>query len=404
MEIRLNCKLNIAEQVEIMDNCFDIAIAHSTELDSISAVTEIIEKCRLQLAGQQPSAGILFAGIDVDHQLVLNHIFEIWPDLQLIGATTDGEFSSENVYAEDSLVLILLVSETVKFVAGSINNKAPDLEEECRQALSAAEERLGLSPKLCILFSDVLNINGETIMKLLSQASGGTLPIVGGISGDSWRFSEAKQFFNNVASSSISSFLLLEGPFQYSFGMDSGWKPVGESGVVTKSDNNIVYEINNKATLDFYENILGENTKPTLELPIAVYDEQNNFRFMRTTFENYDIHTGSVTYLGNVPAGSNVRITLVSRDSIIAGTVSSLKYAAAAFPANSSPCVALCFSCSARRVLLGSRTAEECSLVHDILGDNVLYAGFYTYGEFCPRLLEHTNEFHNETFVVLLLG
>jgi len=75
-----------------MDNCFDIAIAHSTELDSISAVTEIIEKCRRQLAGQEPSAGILFAGIDVDHQLVLNHIFEIWPDLQLIGATTDGEF------------------------------------------------------------------------------------------------------------------------------------------------------------------------------------------------------------------------------------------------------------------------------------------------------------------------
>ena len=390
--------------VAFMRNDFRIIIAHSTDLDSLTAVSDIIKKCDLQLTGKQPAAGILYAGIDVDHQLVLDEIHQKWPDLQLVGATTDGEFSSECEYVEDSLVLTLFVSETVCIVSGSIDNTASDLAKECRQVLSDAVARLGQPPKLCILFSDVLTSNGESIMEHLTSASNGILPIVGGISGDSWRFLEAKQFYNNMSSSHISSFLLLSGPFSFSFGMDSGWEPVGETGTVTKSGNNIVYEINHMPTLDFYKNILGENTMPSLELPIAVYDEQDGFRFMRTTFENYDVSVGSVTYLGNVPVGSKVRITMVNRDSILAGTESSISEAFRTFPANISPCIALCFSCSARRVLLGTRTIEECRIARKVLGEDTQFSGFYTYGEYCPNISKLTNEFHNETFVVVLLG
>ena len=387
-----------------MRSDFEVIIAHSTELDSSSAVSDVLNKSSLQLAGRKPAAGILYAGIDVDHQLVLDIIHNKWPDLQLAGATTDGEFSSECDYVEDSLVLTLFVSETIRIVSGSINNTADDLGNECRQVLSDAIARLGQPPQLCILFSDVLISNGESILEQLTIASGGVLPVVGGISGDSWRFLEAKQFFNNVSSSHISSFLLLAGTFGFSFGMDSGWEPVGEIGIVTKSDKNVVYEINHKPTLDFYKNILGENTMPSLELPIAVYDSQDTFRFMRTTFENYDISIGSVTYLGNVPVGSRVRITMVNRDSILAGTASSINEAFRKFPTDIPPCAALCFSCSARRVLLGTRTIEECHLVRKILGDNLPFSGFYTYGEYCPNSSKFTNEFHNETFVIVLLG
>ncbi|MEI8199972.1 MAG: FIST N-terminal domain-containing protein [Eubacteriales bacterium] len=387
-----------------MRNDFQVIIAHSTELDTLTAVSDIIKKSEHQLAGKQPAAGILYAGIDVDHQLVLDEIHQKWPALPLVGATTDGEFSSECEYVEDSLVLTLFVSEPVIIVSGSIDNTASDLGKECLQAFSDAVARLGQIPKLCILFSDVLTSNGESIMEQLTHASNGTLPIVGGISGDSWRFLEAKQFYNNVSSSHISSFLLLAGELDFSFGMDSGWEPVGETGTVTKSDNNIVYEINHMPTLDFYKNILGENTMPSLELPIAVYDEHDGFRFMRTTFENYDVSTGSVTYLGNVPVGSKVRITMVNRDSILAGTESSVSEAFRTFPSGVSPCIALCFSCSARRVLLGTRTIEECRIARKILGENVQFSGFYTYGEYCPNINKLTNEFHNETFVVVLLG
>jgi hypothetical protein len=166
----------------------------------------------------------------------------------------------------------------------------------------------------------------------------------------------------------------------------------------------VIYEIDDKPALEFYSNILGENTMPTLELPIAVYDANGDFRFMRTTFENYDKNIGSVTYLGNVPVGYKVRITVVDRDSILAGTISSINHAVRTFPSNHLPVLALCFSCSARRVLLGTRTVEEYKMVSEKIDHSLKFVGFYTYGEFCPNLCEPINEFHNETFVTILLG
>lgn len=381
-----------------------IAIAHSVELDSLLAVRELIENCEHQLGTRYPVAGILYAAIDTDYQLVLDKLYEKWPDLQLIGCTTDGEFSSECEYVEDSLVLTLFASKEVAFVSGCVDNTALDMKEECTQVLSEAVNRLGQTPKLCILFSDVLKINGETVMEQLTMVTEGKLPIVGGISADSWRFKESSQFFNNSASPNLSPFLLLAGPFDFSLGMDCGWDPIGEMGTITRSEGNVIYEINHKPALDFYKSILGEHTKPTLELPIAVYDAHGTFRFMRTSFEKYDINNGSVTYLGNVPVNYKVRITMVNRESILAGSKSSINLAFNTFPSNDLPAIALCFSCSARRVLLGTRTKEEYQLVHKKLGDDVKFVGFYTYGEFCQNLNILSNEFHNETFVVVLIG
>lgn len=380
-----------------------IAIAHSMELDSSLAVMELIEKCEFQLDDRNPSAGILYASIDHDHELLLEKICKKWPNLELIGCTTDGEFSSEQEYVEDSIILTLFSSNQIEFVSGYINNTAPDLEQECRKVLSQSINILRQPPKLCILFSDVIYTNGESVMGHLNAIMDNKLPVIGGISADSWRFNQTKQFCKNISSPHISSYLLLSGDFEFSLGMDCGWEPIGDFGTVTKSEGNIVYEIDNKPTLDFFKSILGENTKPTLELPVAVYDNLENFCFMRTSFENYNDNDGSVTFLGNIPMNCKVRITMVNRDSILAGTRSSINHAINTFLGDA-PAIALCFTCSARRVLLGTRTIEESKLVRDLLGDKTKFSGFYTYGEFCPNLKGSINEFHNETFVIALIG
>ncbi|MBU3182580.1 FIST signal transduction protein [Clostridium psychrophilum] len=387
-----------------METNLFIVIAHSIELDSFLAVIELIESCEIQLGNRYPIAGILYAGIDVDHQLVLNKIYEKWPNLQLIGCTTDGEFSSECEYVEDSMVLTLFVSKEIKIVSGFINNTATDVRKECSQVFYEAVGRLGQTPKLCILLSDVFKINGETVMEQLTSLTEGKLPIVGGISADSWRFNESKQFYNKISSSDISSFLLLAGEFNFSFGIDSGWEAIGEMGTITKSEGNVIYEIDHKPALKFYSDILGENVKPTLELPIAVYDEDGDFQFMRSTFENYDNNIGSVTYLGNAPADYKVRITMVNRESILKGAKSSINHAVSTFPSNGSPVIALCFTCSSRRILLGTRTIDEYEIVGKKFEKSVKFVGFYSYGEFCPNLNKLTNKFHNETFAVVLLG
>lgn len=381
-----------------------VNIAHSIELDSMSAVNEVIIKCEKELAGRNPSAGILYVSIDHNHPLILDQIHAKWPDLHLIGCTTDGEFSSENGYVEDSMVLTLFTSNSIEFSSGFINNQVIDMENECRNKIFDSINQMTKEPSLCLLFSDVINTNGESVMEHVSAITSGNLPIVGGISADSWRFNQTKQFYKTISSDHISPYLLMSGDFVFSIGMDCGWEAIGEMGTVTKSKGNIVYEIDHMPTLKFYQHILGNHSKPTLELPLAVYDHNGNFSYMRTSFEKYNDEDGSVTFLGNIPQESKVRITMVNRDSILNGTRSSINQSANNFPLETSPLIALCFSCSARRVLLGTRTKEEARLLREILGDEVKFVGFYTYGEFCPNLIESENEFHNETFVVVLLG
>ena len=100
-----------------------------------------------------------------------------------------------------------------------------------------------------------------------------------------------------------------------------------------------------------------------------------------------------------------MRITATNRDQILAATRSALQRALDGFRRASGgpPALALCFSCAGRKQILGSRTAEEGRIVHDLIGD-VPAAGFYGYGEIAPLASDGISQFHNETFTALLLG
>ena len=70
---------------------FFALVAQSDDIDSAGALEEILEQCRDKLGDRTPKAGLLFAGIDLDHEAILAGIDDAWPGLELIGCTTDGE-------------------------------------------------------------------------------------------------------------------------------------------------------------------------------------------------------------------------------------------------------------------------------------------------------------------------
>ena len=74
---------------------FQAILGHSTDVDSEDAIQDIIEQCKDQLADEPPQAGILLAAVDFEYSLILDRIQTAFPDIQLIGCTTDGEMSSK---------------------------------------------------------------------------------------------------------------------------------------------------------------------------------------------------------------------------------------------------------------------------------------------------------------------
>ena len=117
----------------------------------------------------------------------------------------------------------------------------------------------------------------------------------------------------------------------------------------------------------------------------------------------YDIDSGSVTFFSDIPNGAMVQITDASRENILQASETSLKQALTNFP-GTNPAAALLISCAARRRILGTLTSKEFNLINNHLPQTLSCCGFYAYGEIAPLTIDGQTNFHNKTFVTLLMG
>ena len=384
-----------------------VAIAHSLELDSQDAIKELLEQCHEQLVDIMPQAGILFAGIDHDFELILDRINKVYPKIELIGGTTAGELSSVHGFADDSIVLTLFCSDVLYFKAGIADGVSKNPIGSLKKAAEKAKSSLDQEPKLCIAIPSGLTTSGDLVVEGLSKGLGEAFPIFGGTAGEQWRFEgKTYQFYNNKVFTDAAPFLLLGGPLLYSFGVETGWIPIGKKARVTKSDNNVVYEIDDVIALDFYKHHLGEDIGvgsegAISEYPLAVYEEDKENFYLRAPII-LDRENGSLTFVGNVPEGSTIQITHTTRDKIIEASKKAINSSVADYPGSNSA-AALCFSCVARKQVLGTRVGEEYLAFKNNFPE-LPVIGFYTYGEMGPLGRDKPARFHNETFFNLLIG
>lgn len=383
-----------------------VVVGHSEDPEAQYAIEEVLEHCHEDLDGHQPQAGIVFAAIDFDHALILEQINQTYPGIELIGCTTDGEMSSVLGFQQDSMTLMLFCSETVKISAGVGYGAKADPTGAAAQAVQQATED-DISPKVCITtpasyIPDGSTTSGGDVLKGLELALGKDVPIVGGTAGDQYRFKSTAQFFRTEVLTDSIPILVFSGDIHVSYGTACGWTPIGKKAVVTKSEGTTLYEIDGKPALDFYKRYLGDRP-PTAETPLAVYSGEDGLYYMRVP-NTYDADSGQINFLGEIPSQSTIQLTDINREEVIAAAEQSFSTALSRYPSSGTPEAVLLFSCCCRRWLLGTHAKEEYELVKKALPQSVPICGFYTYGEFAPLAPQEPSQYHQETFVTLLLG
>jgi hypothetical protein len=380
-------------------------VAHSEETDAAGVAEELLNQCQEKLGKTVPRAGLLFAAIDFDHQLLLDAINGRYPGLELIGCTTDGEISSELGFREDSATLILFASDKVDITAGAGRGLSADVVGACRSAVQEALGKTERRPRLCLSAPEGLTAEGQSLTATLQRELGNDVPLFGALAGDQLRLESTRQFLGAEVMQDAIPVLLFSGDFEFSYGVATGWNRVGEPGQVTRASGAVVHEINGSPAIEFYRKYLGARSKPTVELPLAILNGSNEVEYLRTSWGQVDEATGAVTFLGAVPADARISLTVADRDSILHGCSQSLAIAKANLLAGAEPAAALIFSCTARKLILGTRTEEELKLLRDVLGDSVPVCGFYGYGEICPEVGRGAvAKYHNESFVTLILA
>jgi hypothetical protein len=395
-------------------------VVHSVDIDSSDAVAELIASAKVALGASAPRVAMLFAGIDHDFAIVLERINAQWPGIALVGCTTDGEMSSRILFAEDSLALVLLSGDDFSAVSGVARSVSTDVAGSIRASANDAVQRLarsggggrgdGGAPRLCITMPDGLTVSGSAALNALRAVLGDGVPIFGGTAGDQWRFKGTRQFHGAEVLQDAVPFLLFGEGVVFSFGVDTGWRPIGREGRVTDVDGHVVRAIDGRPATAFYREFLGNADITQLtEYPLAVTADDGrgaNSYYLRAPGRT-DEASGCIHFLGDVPDGARVHITTTNRDQILDATRSSFQSALDDFPKDAggegTPALALCISCAGRKQILGSRTQEEGRIVSELLGD-VPAAGFYGYGEIARLAKDGISHYHNETFTTLLLG
>lgn len=380
-------------------------VAHSEDIDAQGVLEELLQQCREELGDRVPQAGILYCPIDIDHKMLVEGINDVWPGFALVGCTTDGEFSSRLGFREDSTSLTLLGSDMVDMTAGLGCDVSKDIAAACSQAIDLATAKTSKPPALCITLPESLTTSGQGIVDALRQKLGAEVPVIGATAADGFRLTGTRQFCGREVTSDSVPVMLFSGPLVYSTAVASGWRPMGEPGLVTRSEVSLVHEIDDRPAIEFYRQRLGDLAKPGPENPLAILDETGAIACLRATAETQVRESGAINYLGDVPEGAMVQITIADRAAILEGCRESISKAFADYPHGKTPGAALLFSCAARKLLLGTRTGEEMAIVQSVIGLQIPVCGFYGYGEIGPLdTRDRVSKFHNETFVSLILG
>jgi hypothetical protein len=383
---------------------FTMAVGNSDDVDPIDAITAVIAQCSEALQGLNPQAGILFSAFDSFDPRILGAISEAFPGVVVMGSTSAAEISSRG-FEEDSMSLALFASDTVQVTAGLGAGLGQDVDAACRAAVAQALAGSDLEPRVCVVLTEGFVVDPQLTLDAVARALPAGVVIVGGTSSrrDFVTVTPTYQFCAERVVQDGLAVLLFSGPIVFSTAVGTGWRTIGATGTVTRSEYGAVHEIDGRPALEFLARYLDVTGPASYGNPLAVVEAGASESYLRA-IQGSNPASGSIMLAGSIPVGAVVQLTTADIDDILAGTRAALDRASAEFPAGAQPEAALIFSCAVRKFLLGSRTRVEAELARSALGPAVPLAGLYCYGEIGPIRGTASSRFLNETFVTLLLG
>jgi hypothetical protein len=325
------------------------------------------------------------------------------PEAHWLGCSTAGEIYDTEVTDET------LVATAVSFDHTSLHGASLQLDEvsdsyQAGQRLAASLPHESLVHVLVI--SDGQNVNGSALVAGLTQHLPAGVTLTGGLAGDGDRFQETLVLWDAPPAPNTVAILGLYGErLRIGFGSLGGWDAFGPERLITRSAGNVLYELDSHPALELYKKYLGEHAKDLpasgLLFPLSLRTTEGESVVRTILGVNETEH--SLTFAGDLPQGAHARLMKANFDRLIDGAMGAAQTSFEAIGSHS-PELALLISCVGRKLVLKQRIEEEVEGVRDILGQETVLAGFYSYGEISPFNPSAKCELHNQTMTITTLS
>ena len=375
-----------------------------------AAVREAFERARAGLGDRRPDLALVFATVGCPLQDVAAEAAPLVRGA-VLSITGAGTLTEEG--GVEGVGIFLIAWGAARHVIEPPVPLAEGLDVVARR-LTASYAGLagpagadGLHAGLTLLFADGLSPALENLVTRMRK----TLPmehdIVGGGAGDNGSLVRSYVGAGGLVAATGATAVHVASRSRWGIGVGQGATPLGEPMAVTRSEANVVHELDGRSTLEVYRELAAREGA-------AVHDDAHLRRFLveyqlgirlfddvsriRVGFEPRA--DGSVAFAGEVPEGATVSFVRGTTEGYVEGARQAARSAKKALGEQQAAGV-LIISCITRAMVMGERTGEEVVAVREVFGD-VPVGGFLSYGE-VARVPGKLDGFHNNAIVAIAI-
>ena len=386
---------------------------HNPNIAGREAAEQALEKAGVD----RPDFVFMFGSIGYDQHSLVRTVREATRGAPLSGCSAEGTIDGDDADESNfSVVVTAISSEELRWhhgIARGLEADPHDVGKRVAQDLlpNLAPDTIGL-----FVFPDGLidYLDGFCAGLEENLSSDRFLPLWGGGAGNNFALGEPTyQYCDDEVISGGVSYALLSGEAQTAWAISHGLMPIGSERKVTRSQGNIIYEIDGKPAIEVLKEYLPEHALVedrdwmryaialalTFKAPSYMKDEE----YVVLGVPGVRMADGSIMVQKEVPEGTSVWFSSRDKEKI------STKFERMAAQIKEQlgdvqPKLVFQFECLTRGKFL-FREQEKLQLLkrfRQSVGPEVPWTGFYTIGEIGP--VEEHNDRHLYTSVVLALS
>lgn len=370
-------------------------VGSSDSRDSARAGRAAAAQAVAGLDGQAPSALLVFATAGHDQARLLEGVRAVSGQAPIAGCSAEGIIteagSDEGTHA---VAVMALASDTIRFrslAARALTESSERCGREIARAIRGDDAR-----QLLFLFPDGLTVRSAALLGGIESELDGPLPVVGGAAGETMRFERTFQYRDHEILSDAVSGLLVDGDFDFEIEVSHGCHVMGIERTITRSGDGYVHEIDGRPAWSVIKEYLEEGSEDLDALAVSYACtaeridpggcEPYGSYVIRVPLK-LDKASGALYYPAELKTGAKLYMARRDPERIRESAIESAERIVARRPGQR-PLAVVQLDCAGRgRMLFGERTTVDViEPMQRVLGKQVPWIGFHTYGEIAPIL------------------
>lgn len=322
-----------------------------------------------------------------------------FPKSTVIGCSSSGSILQDQIFEDETIVSVLKLEKSSfkrnVYTCADFNG-CDHIGEQIGKDL------LGDKLKGIILLSEGLLVNGSKLIEGINNIIKEKIYIGGGMAGDGILFETTSVLDNNDSNTKkIIAVGLYGDDLEVISAYEGGWKNFGPTRKVSKSKNNVLFELDGKPALSLYKEFLGSTLSSQLPgsalyYPLSLTDDKGETSIR--SILSVDEKTLSMTFAGDLPEGSQVRLMHSAHDGLTLAAEHAAQKVSDKLQQPKDAFI-LVISCVGRKVVLGEYIEDELRKVSENFPSSCI-SGFYSYGEFSVG--QNVNcQLHNQTLTLI---